>query len=72
MRTIIDLPEEQMKELDEFCRREKISRAEGIRRAVGKFLPKGKTNWRNHPAVGMWRKVDSVEYVRRLRKEWER
>ena len=75
MRTIIDLPEDQIEALDELCRREKISRAEAVRRAVAQFLPGTKSNWRNHPAVGLWRgrksKVDSVEYVRRIRKEWE-
>lgn len=74
MRTIVDLPEDQIGALDELCRREKISRAEAVRRAVAQFLPKTKSNWRNHPAVGLWkgrkRKVDSVEYVRRIRREW--
>lgn len=74
MRTIVDLPEDQIEALDELCRREKISRAEAVRRAVAQFLPKGATDWRNHPAVGIWknRRTDSREYVRRLRKEWDR
>jgi metal-responsive CopG/Arc/MetJ family transcriptional regulator len=76
MRTIIDLPEDQIEALDELCRREQISRAEGVRRAVAQFLPRRDSNWRDHPAVGMWRgrkrRVDSVEYIRRVRKEWER
>jgi Arc/MetJ-type ribon-helix-helix transcriptional regulator len=76
VRTIIDLPEDQIEALDELCRREKISRAEAVRRAVSQLLPKTKSNWRNHPAVGLWKgrksKIDSVEYVRRIRREWER
>jgi metal-responsive CopG/Arc/MetJ family transcriptional regulator len=76
MRTIIDLPEEQIRALDEFCRRKKISRAEAVRQAVAHLLPTTKSDWRNHPAVGLWQgsksKVDSVQYVRRIRKEWER
>jgi Ribbon-helix-helix protein, copG family len=76
MRTIIDLPDEQIRALDEFCRRKKISRAEAVRQAVAHLLPKTKSNWRNHPAVGLWpgskSKGDSVQYVRRIRKEWER
>ena len=38
VRTIVDLPEEQIRKLTLFCRREKISRAEAIRRAVARFL----------------------------------
>ncbi|HEY2933307.1 MAG TPA: ribbon-helix-helix domain-containing protein [Acidobacteriota bacterium] len=76
MRTIIDLPEDQIEALDEWCRRKKISRAEAIRQAVAQLLPRHKSSWRNHPAVGLWkgqkRRADSVEYVRRVRKEWQR
>ena len=76
VRTIVDLSEDQIEGLEEFCRREKISRAEAVRRAVTQFLPKRKADWRNHPAVGLWKgrkgRIDSVEYVRRIRKEWER
>jgi len=38
MRTIVDLPGEQVRKLRAFCRREKISRAEAVRRAVGGLL----------------------------------
>ena len=34
VRTIVDLPEEQIRKLTLLCRRERISRAEAIRRAV--------------------------------------
>ena len=76
VRSIVDLSEDQLEGLDEFCRREGISRAEAVRRAVTQFLPKRKAGWRNHPAVGLWKgrksRIDSVECVRRIRKEWER
>ena len=38
MRTIIDLPEEQVKALDTYRKKERISRAEAVRRAVAAFL----------------------------------
>ena len=38
MRTIVDLPQEQIRKLALFCRREKISRTEAVRRAVDRFL----------------------------------
>jgi len=37
MRTIIELPDAQLESLSRLCRREKISRAEAIRRAVDKM-----------------------------------
>ena len=37
VRTIVDLPEEQIRKLTLFCRRERISRAEAIRRAIGRY-----------------------------------
>ena len=37
-RTIIDIPSSQMRDLDARCRALRISRAEGIRRAVETFL----------------------------------
>jgi metal-responsive CopG/Arc/MetJ family transcriptional regulator len=38
MRTIVEIPEAQLKSLSQLCRRERISRAEAIRRAVAKML----------------------------------
>jgi metal-responsive CopG/Arc/MetJ family transcriptional regulator len=34
MRTIVDIPEEQLQRLSELCRQEGLSRAEAIRRAL--------------------------------------
>jgi len=78
MRTIIDLPPEQIRALDGYRKKQGISRAEAVRRAVASFLPAkpGKQfDFRKDPAFGSsrdFRKEDSVELVRRLRKEWER
>jgi Ribbon-helix-helix protein, copG family len=37
-RTIVDIPSAQMRQLDARCKALKISRAEGVRRAVHAFL----------------------------------
>ena len=37
VRTIIDLPDDQLRKLSDYCQREHVSRAEAIRRAVDKF-----------------------------------
>lgn len=76
MRTIIDLPEKQIKALDLYRKREGISRAEAVRRAVQAFIPTGEPkrfDFATHAAFGSskaYRKEDSVKTVRRLRAEW--
>ena len=70
MRTIIELPEEQLEALDALCRREKISRAEGIRRAVAVLVRQRAAG--ADRAFGLWRDraEDGLAYQRRLRREW--
>lgn len=79
MRTIVDLPREQIEALDSYAKAKGISRAAAVREAVATYLPEKKKKkrdlnyWRNHPAFGSWKgpKVDSVEYQRKLRAEWD-
>jgi hypothetical protein len=76
VRTIVDLPDEQIRALDAYSKKYGISRAEAVRRAVASFLPKRRQrrlDFRNDPAFGSWknRDVDSVEYQRKLRAEWD-
>jgi metal-responsive CopG/Arc/MetJ family transcriptional regulator len=73
MRTIIELPEDQLRGLSVLCRREKISRAEAIRRAVSGLLDEQKAGDDGLTmAFGLWkgRTADSRHYVEHLRKEW--
>jgi hypothetical protein len=75
MRTIVDLPEEQIRALDAYSKKHGVSRAEAVRRAVAMFLPERRPrrlDFRNHPAFGSWqeRNVDSIEYQQKLRAEW--
>jgi hypothetical protein len=72
MRTIVDLSQEQIRKLALFCRREKISRAEAVRRAVDRFL-------RGSPASDLRAffgasktQGDISRHVSRLRAEWRR
>jgi hypothetical protein len=70
MRTIIDLPDDQLERLDAHCRSEGISRAEGIRRAVAAHI---RTIPGSAPAAfGLWagRRVDGLAYEREIRREW--
>ena len=74
VRTIVDLPDEQIRALDAYSRKHGVSRAEAVRRAVAMFLPRrsrGKLDLSIHPAFGSWksRAVDSIEFQRKLRAE---
>ena len=69
MRTIIDLPVDQVEALDTICRREQISRAEAIRRAVSMLIREAADPG---DAFGLWREraEDGLAYQQRLRREW--
>jgi hypothetical protein len=71
MRTIIDIPDEQLRPLTEQCRHESISRAELIRRAIDLYLAQRRVQGKD--VFGLWRgrDKDGVEYQRSLRAEWD-
>lgn len=73
MRTIIDIPENQLEKLIQFCKREKVSRAEAIRRAIFDYLRIVQTE-PDDKVFGLWkgRKIDALNYQKRLRKEWDK
>ena len=76
MRTIVDLPADQIAALDAYTKAEGISRAEAVRRAVAAFVPSGgkrQGSLREHPAFGSLRgkKIDAVEHTRKVRAEWD-
>ncbi len=71
MRTIVDLPEEQIAGLADLCDEERISRTEAVRRAVADYL-KARHVTKRGSFFGMWRNrgIDGLEYQRALREEW--
>jgi hypothetical protein len=71
VRTIIELPEDQLEALDALCRRDSISRAEAIRRAVGALI-RIRSAAERDLAFGLWRGrgEDGLAYQRRARREW--
>lgn len=74
MRTIIDLPHDQLEALDGICRRESISRAEAIRQAVA-LLVRERGASTSGVAFGLWSDrgpIDGVRYQERLRREWQK
>jgi Arc/MetJ-type ribon-helix-helix transcriptional regulator len=72
MRTIIELPNEQLDELDALCEREGISRAEAVRRSVQQYLHTNRAA-HAHKAFGIWRgrAVEGLAYEAALRREWD-
>lgn len=72
MRTIIDLPDAQLEQLNLFALQEKISRAELIRRAVADYLQRYAAVTHDE-AFGLWqqRSEEGLAYQQRLREEWD-
>lgn len=73
MRTIIELPEEQLRTLDRVRKRLGISRAEAIRRALRGYLADEAVDADEaDPAFGLWSAHGDAAAadLRRLRDEW--
>ena len=71
MRTIVDLPQDQIRRLTLLCRREKISRAEAVRRAVDRFL-RGSAASDLRSFFGASKTRGNVSrHVAKLRREWK-
>lgn len=71
MRTIVDLPEEQIEVLKQLSEQSRLSRAELMRRAVAEYLQRHHSN-SAEDAFGVWRQSphDGLDYQRRQREEW--
>ncbi len=78
VRTLISFDDKELKKIDRIARNDKKSRAQLIREAMVQYVAKKekKLTWKEivKQTAGIWkdRKIDSVEYVRKLRAEWDR
>ena len=70
MRTLIDIPEKQIKELAAICQAQNASRAEIIREAIACYLAHKRPPMTD--AFGIWKdcKVDGLAYQEKVRSEW--
>ena len=72
MRTIVAVPDQQLDAIDALCRRDGISRAEAIRRAVAAYVRQQRAAEPDQ-AFGLWRArgQDGLTYEQGLRREWD-
>ena len=71
MRTLVDMDEGHVHNLDALARRLKRSRAALIREAVAEYLDRNAVE-DIEAAFGLWgdRKIDGLAYQEKLRSEW--
>ena len=71
MRTLINMDEQQIRELDRLARNQNRSRASVVRDAVSDYLQR-QTKGAHKDAFGLWgqRKVDGLTYQEKMRGEW--
>ncbi|MFN2327397.1 MAG: CopG family transcriptional regulator [Chromatocurvus sp.] len=71
MRTIDDLPEEQIEVLKQLSRKSRLSRAELVRRTISEYIQRHHSQ-SPEDAFGVWGQQprDSLDYQREMRDEW--
>jgi metal-responsive CopG/Arc/MetJ family transcriptional regulator len=71
MRTLVDLPDSDLRELTELSRRNRRSRASLIREAVATFLASHRRGSEGD-AFGLWgtKRLEGLAYQKRIRSEW--
>ncbi len=72
MRTLVDIPDEQIDDLAVICKAKKVSRAEIIRQAISFYI--GTNKPAPADAFGLWSAkqpaVDGLTYQEQARAEW--
>lgn len=76
MRTLVDIPEDDLQLLTELSKTGKVSRAELVRQAIAVFLASHRKDALDE-AFGLWAKdgaetEDGLAYQQRIRAEWDR
>ncbi|MGH6871631.1 MAG: ribbon-helix-helix protein, CopG family [Rhizomicrobium sp.] len=71
MKTLVEIPDRDLKLLAQIGQSRKLSRAAVIREAIEAYLLSDRRE-KAGDAFGLWgkRKVDGLEYQRKLRDEW--
>lgn len=71
MRTLVDIPAEDLKLISMVVKKLSISRAEFVRQAISSYLAPHRRKM-NHEAFGAWMGSgeDGLAYQKRMRAEW--
>lgn len=71
-RIVIDIPKEDLRQLDNLRAIRHVTRAEIIRQALAGFLENNRVDASSN-AFGLWgnKQVDGVVYENQIREEWE-
>ena len=76
MRTLVDIPDAELKKLTRLSKTDKVSRAQLVRCAIHDYLKARESKKPDtlDESFGMWadRGIDGLEYQMRIRKEWDR
>ena len=75
MRTLVDIPDQQLKALNELSKQRKVSRAALVREAVSAYIESNSHAEKmaaRKAAFGLWkgRGIDGLEYQKKIRAEW--
>jgi len=72
MRTLVDIPEADLKKLNRLSKARKTSRAQLVRHAISDYLKAQKKDTLDE-VFGMWkdRGIDGLEYQLKMRAEWD-
>lgn len=75
MRTIVDIPESDIRKLDRIAEKKRVSRAELLRRATRQYIMDVENIPSFDEVYGLWKDRgdigDGVEHQRKLRAEWD-
>ena len=74
MRTIVDIPDIQVKALNQLSKKKRVSKAEIIRQALTNYLTQYLEIRKSFKdSFGLWKdkNIDDIEYQKKLRNEWK-
>ena len=75
MRTLVDIPDQHLKVLNELSKQRKVSRAALVREAVSAYIhanSQAEKAAARAAAFGLWKGqgIDGLEYQKKIRAEW--
>lgn len=74
MRTLVDIPTNELEAINTLSKAEGVSRAESIRRAIKAYVELKTPMPKLEDGFGLWKDydIDGDEYQQKIRAEWDR